>query len=363
MASISYNWFYDWAAIAKNDAYYTVEVRQYNSQSIPDSIPWKRYDPIFPIPLLNLATDGSVRGHWTFAVNHPTQSVYDISGNQATLINSKTSVETNNLCCSRRDNILVLGGGSTGYNLSATASLPSLAFDNVSFAWETYIYGIDNTTTNVDNSPFTSYLSFIRTGSTGQGYAVEFDFAGQYIRFTVGSASISGVVTASIAPLLLESGFPPNYHYFAGSFIHGSGLFLYIDGVQQGFTAYTGGIASASVPFNVRHGENMFVDEFVIYAGTLNENQTKYNYNLTKERLRYLGMPSGSYYPFHQARFTIFASGSNEFELHQFSIRGLQNTSASIFDTRLTDLYALPIFIGTSGSSGQQAGQVIVSST
>jgi len=354
MASNAFNWFYDWAAIAKNDAYYTVEVRQYNSQSIPNSIPWKRYDPVFPIPFLNLSTDGSVKGHWSFAVNHPTQSVYDLSGNRATLVNSKTTVETNNLWVSRRDNTVILGGGSTGYNLSATSSLPSLAFNNTNFSWETYIYGIDATRT-------ASFLSFIRTGSSGQGYAIEFSFPGQFVRFTVGSASVSGVVTASIAPLLLESGFPPNYHYFAGNFVHGAGLFLYIDGVQAGFTAYTGGVVSASVPFNIRNGQNMYVDEFVLYTGTLNDNQVAYNYNVSKERLRYLGLPSGSYYPYHQARFTIFASGSNEFELHQFSLRGLQNTSASIFDPRLTDLYALPIFNSISGSTDQQIGQAPIS--
>jgi hypothetical protein len=355
MASNAFNWFYDWSVIVKNDAYYTVEVRQYNSQSIPETIPWKRYDPIFPIPFLNLTTDGSLRGHWSFAVNHPTQSVYDLSGNQATLVNAKTSIEPNNLWVSRRDNTVILGGGSSGYNLTVNSSNSALAINDASFSWETYIYGIDANKT-------ASYLSFIRTGSAGQGYAIEFDFVGKYLRFTVGSASISGIVTASIDSLLLESGFPPNYHYFGGTFIKNSGLFLYIDGVQVGFTSYTGGVVSSSVPFTVRNGQNMFVDEFVLYTGILTENQARYNYELTKERLRYLGMPSGSYYPYHQARFRIFASGSNEFELHQFSLRGLQNTSASIFDPRTTNLYNLPIFIGSSGSSGQQISGDIVGS-
>jgi hypothetical protein len=345
----AFNWFYDWCAIAKNDAFYTVEFRQYNSQSIPDSLPWKRYDPIFPIPLLNLSTDGSVKGHWTFAVTHPTQSVYDISGNKANLINSKITVENNNLWVSRRDQTkyMILGGGSTGYNLSTTA--PSLAF-NDSFSWETYIYGIDATTN-------ASYLSFIRTGSIADsGYSIEFDFLGKYVKFTVGSASISQNVTASISNILSESGYPQNYHYFAGSYVKNYGLYLFIDGAQVSFKPYTGSIASQSVPFNIRNGQNLFIDEFVIYSGNLNAQKAYYNYNLTKERIRYLGLPSGSYHKFHQAKFTVWASGSNEFELHAFSLKGLQNVSASIIDPRIADLYSLPIFMSTSGSSGQQIG-------
>jgi hypothetical protein len=212
----------------------------------------------------------------------------------------------------------------------------------------------------MDATASATSLSFIHTGSAGQGYAIQFDFTGNTLRFTVGSASVTGVVTCSIANLRAESGFPANYHYVAGSLLHGYGLFLYIDGVLQSSVAYTGSVQSGSVAFKVRHGETMFVDEFSMWSGYLNENDALARYTMTKERLRYLGMPSGSYQPYHQARFTTYASGSSEFELHSFSIRGLQNTSASIFDPRKTDLYALPIFTSVSGSSGQSIGGIVL---
>ena len=57
---------------------------------------------------------------------------------------------------------------------------------------------------------------------------------------------------------------------------------------------------------------------------------------------------------YQQARFTMYASGSNEVEIHQFSVRGLQNTSASIMDPQFAgDLYALPVLTQSLQSIGQ----------
>jgi hypothetical protein len=205
-----------------------------------------------------------------------------------------------------------------------------------------YVYGLDATVT-------TTGLLFSHTTGT-QGYQINFDIPNKLLKFTVGSASISGTASASIASVLAESGYPANYHYFAGSFVKGQGIYVYIDGRQAMYTPYTGGVLSASVGFAVRGGESMFVDEFSMWGGALDENMAFYRYTTTKERLRFLGMVSGSFQPFHQARFTVYASGSQEFELHSFSLRGLQHNSGSVFDGRTTDLYVLPVFSSVSGS-------------
>ena len=347
----SYNWFYDYSVVLKNDAQCLIEFRQYNSQSIPDSVPWKPFMPGIAVP--RLAPSGS-SAYWSFATFNPSASVLaDLSGNGANLINSKSAVEDNALWLSRRELPYkpILGGGTTGYNL---ASAVPVLFNNTNFSWETYIYGIDATV------PDTS-LVFSSVGAgvaQYRGYSITFDFVSNQVNFLVGNGANHAVVTASIANIRSESGYPPNYHYFAGSHLQGYGLFLYIDGQQVAFQPYTYGVEPLSTNFIVTHGAGLFVDEFVLYEGYIDANAMPGKYLLTKERQMFLGMPKGTYYPYHQARFTVFASGSNEFELHAFSLRGLQNVSASIFDPRTTDLYVTPFFSSVSGSAAQSIGGI-----
>lgn len=335
------NWFYDWSVITKNDARYVVEVRQYNSQSIPSTIPWKPYEPAYAMPWL-LPPSGSVHyAHWSFLATHPSGSVYDMSGHRATLVNAKTALETDNFWVSRRAMYPILGGGTSGYELDAASSAP-LALPNASFSWEMYVYGLDATTTS------SGILLSHATGT--QGYSIQFDVPNSLLKFTVGSASIAATASASIAPYLAESGYPGNYHYFAGSFVKGSGLYVYMDGQQTLFVPYAGGVHSASIGFAVRGGESMFVDEFSLWSGVLDNNMAAQRYASTKERLRYLGLTSGSFQAFHQARFTFFASGSQEVELHSFSLRGIQNPAMSMLSPSTTSLFSVPMYHSTTGS-------------
>ena len=347
--SASFNWFYDWSVIAKNDSNYIVEVRQYNSSSIPQTIPWKIYDPTFPIPLLLPASGNSSFAHWTFAVTTPTSNVFDMSGNDRLFTNNKVSTESFNMWVSRRGFIPILGGGTTGYNMS----LSSLVMPTGSFSFEFYLYNLDSTTPN-------TALTFSKIGgSGGNNVFIDVDAHNQVFQFSL--AGGAGNITASIANIMQESGQPPNYHYFAGTFLQGAiggEMLLYIDGVQVASVSYTGSLTSESGPAFLSGGKELYIDEFSIWTGFLSNRDALARYNATKERLRFLGMTSGSVFPFHQARFTTFASGSNEFELHQFSLCGLQNTSASIFDPRFADLYALPLFSSVSGSSNQVIGQI-----
>ena len=331
MGSGSCNWYYDWSTIVKNDARCVVEVRQYNSLTIPSTIPWKIYDPSTPIPLLWAPTGSTQIGLWTFMATGSMDNVYDLSGNGGTLINSKAAPEVSGLSVSRRALYPILNGGVTGYNLTSDTKIST---PNTSFSWETYVYGMD-----AHNSS-SGLMSLTHTSSGDDGYAIIFDLANSTLSFTVGSASISETVDTPLTPYLAESGFPANYHYVAGSFLAGSGLFLYVDGELKSFAAYSGGVASKSVALSIRNGESLAIDELSIWSGFLDENTAAQRYTTTKERQRYLGLPSGSCQPYHQARFTVFASGSQEFELHSFSLRGLQNITASIFDPRQTDMYS-----------------------
>jgi len=344
MSSTAYNWYYDWSTILKNDARCTVELRQYISASIPDSIPWKPYDPLTPIPFLMPPTGSTHYAHWSFLATHSSSSIADLSGQGNNLNNAKTALESNNFWVSRRSLYPILGGGTTGYSLSSSITDNTVDVPNVNFTWETYIYGIDATTTATG-------LSFIHTGSANVGYAAEFDFTGEQLQFRVGaSASVYGLVTASLTAIRAEYGYPANYHCFAGSYLSGGGLYLYIDGQLVGSEAYTGSMTPSDVSFKIRGGQSLFIDEFSMWSGFMDENLALTRYTASKERQRFLGLPSGSFQPYHQARFTVYASGSQEFELHSFSLRGLQATSASVFDSRTTDMYTLPVFSSTSGS-------------
>ena len=345
----SYNWFYDWSVITKNDSRVDVEVRQYASLSIPVTIPWKRYSSL-AVPMFGVPTGSIEKGHWTFMVQSPSASIIpDVSGNGGILNNFNTGA----LWVSRRCLMPILGGGSAGYNVTGSASATANVAFGGSFSWETYIYGIDATNT-------ASNLLISRTGSVNQGWSINWDFTNQLLSFVVGTgASSYGIVNASLAPYQTECGFPANYHHFAGAYLSGSALALYIDGVQVGFSTYTGSVTAPSSSLLIKNGQSLWIDEFVMYNSYADANYIGNSYYQTKERLNFLGVPSGSAYKYHQARFTVYASGSNEFELHSFSLRGLQNISASVFDPDTSDLYVLPVFSSASGSTFQSIGGIL----
>jgi len=73
-----YRWYYDWMVNTREYGDYTIEVRQYPSASIPNSvyyIPIVSLDQAIP-PILSEDT-GSIRAHW---FNVRSQSVYDAHG-------------------------------------------------------------------------------------------------------------------------------------------------------------------------------------------------------------------------------------------------------------------------------------------
>ena len=342
----SYNWFYDWAVITKNDARCDVEVRQYNSASIPSTIPWKKYDPTSPIQLFSQPSGSSLIAHWSMAAKTSKDSPADLLGNNNTLNNTTSTYYSNGLGISRRELQSILGS-----NTSLAMAGNNLLSTNVtgSFSWETYVYRLDA------NTILSGGELSIQWNSSG-GYII-WDYNGysgaKNINFSVNTTANS-LVTASIIPYLQESGIPPQYHYFAGTYLQGVGLYLYIDGQKVAFQPYTGVGITPAVATYVNLSGNVFLDEAIMYTGFLDANTAMSHYNATKKKLRYLGMPSGSWQPYQQARFTMYASGSNEVEIHQFSVRGLQNTSASIMDPQFAgDLYALPVLTQSLQSIGQ----------
>jgi hypothetical protein len=55
-------------------------------------------------------------------------------------------------------------------------------------------------------------------------------------------------------------------------------------------------------------------------------------------------MNSGSVLQYHQPKVTVYASGSNEFEFHEFSLRGLPTQQWVVRNANQAELFWLPLF-------------------
>jgi hypothetical protein len=332
-----YQWYYDWSILTRNDTTYTVYLRSYSSSSIPNTVYFKEYRSEFDQGLLlsQITPSGSLKGigHWVFT---SPERANDISGNLYDLVQVSGSITTE-FILSRNQTKLGWKLKSGSINLSASISDTSLNLYDTNFLWESWIYGVDNT--------FNGFWAFKRENSTGsvvtgslinEGYAFIID--NNFFSFSVKSGSITETVSGSISNYLLEEPYRP--HYFSCLYIDNI-IYLYIDNQNIRMGNITTPLPNISTGSVCLQSDSLCVgiDEIYLSTGSISPDDIKLRFQKSSPKVysQYIFDPD----KYHQIEVQVFGEGKKEFELHQFSLRGIDPTV----------IYS-PVFLSSSSLTG-----------
>lgn len=369
------DWMYDWVIMTRNESYVDVEMRTYMSQSIPNTVyfqPLKRDGA----DIMSFAS-GARGGHW---ICNNGMYFDEISGNS---INSRLYRQDSLSTAAPRivsaryfQGLGVLANEDRMFFSGSITSSGSMPLDGNWFA-EMWIYGINqNSAEDLNHISFTLQENeTVLDVGTGGGFSLGFDtgfavttVSSSIIPSIVGDTNpgikfgINGVdktaflwlndgtekiVTASIASYFFEEGVRP--HYLACTYYSGS-VYLYIDGNVLGGGAFE--IAADLTNDYARYvnlqvsGYGVGVDEFKIEEGVLTPDQARANFIAGKSGVSSFIIPSGSVgRGYSQLQFVVHASGSNEVELHQYSIKGVPGGIQDIRERNITkDIIRVPVF-------------------
>lgn len=328
-----YFWYYDWSILTRNETTYKVFIRSYNYQPIPRTVYFMEYRT--PTELSSLLStinpSGSlvVQGHWLF---NSKGRANDITGYNSDLIQSSSSISDFELLLPRPQTKLAWKLTSGSINFGAT-TYESQNLYNKNFLWESWIYGVDNSFGNnyfIFKRQVTPSGSSPNLNSNGYGFYINNNYFGIKISNGGNLESVEG----SISEYLSELPYRP--HYFACLNINNN-VYINVDDkiIASGTLLY--GIPSVStgslqIQSNVI---NIGMDEIILSVGNLSPDDLKLRFYESAPKIygRELFRP----YPYHQFQVQVFASGSSEFELHQFSIKGVSDLN--IFGT-----VSLPLF-------------------
>jgi len=308
-----------------------VELRSYPYLSIPDGVPWYRYDPN-PVP--PLPDTGSV-GHWIFDhVGSPQNNVASATSMSNQLTGTcPASLETardERRTCIRATQNLNLAVSGTSNGLDPT----------IGFAWEIWVKGVDST--------FAGNLSFGFTGSA-RSWSVSIDASSRLVTFKLSSGASSVTVTGSIAQHIVSEN-PEYWHRWAGSWVSGLGLYLYEDGAELGFGLSTMQINTGANTgtFAVTGGKGLVIDELNIANSYMLPDDNLARYQYSQPHVFRKGQPSTSILPHHQARFTLFGTTPGAVRVYQFSMRGISDLNLYSADAPLTTpMMRFPVFTNT----------------
>lgn len=341
----NYNWYYDWSILSRNDTTYKIYLRSYPTVTIPETVYFKEYrSEIEQAPLLSqIIPSGSLKeiGHWLFT--SPARG-NDISGNLADVVQASGSI-TSEFINSREQTKIGWKVKSGIINLLKTTYNSNLSLDNTNFLWEGYVYGIDNTFSGNDfwvfkreSSSTGSIIPIFQKSLSKDGYAFILDSTASSFGIQVRSGSIVGAVTGSISNYLLEE--PYRAHYFACMGIDNY-IRLYVDNNE---------IASGALPLPIpaiatgsleiqSNAANVGMDEIYLSTGSISPDYMKLRFQESAPKIysEYIFNPD----KYHQMEVQVFSEGSKEFELHQFSLRGIN-----------PDILYSPIFLTSSSLPG-----------
>lgn len=344
----SLDWYYDWCVLTRNGATYTMAIRSYPSASIPSTVYYSDYNTD-PIDYLWVSPSSSVAYHCVF---DDKDTMWDISDNRtklsytASIIGAVTPIFTT----SRSDERIGLSTSTGSFAFTANTGT-SMNLSN-SFTCEMWLRGIDKTASGSLKSVVfkrettENYTTLLQS----DGYMFAVDVTGSVMQMTLRSGSIISSYSSSISDILSEEA--ERYHYFCYTYVSGS-VSLYMDD-RQLFNA-SGAVTLIQPTGSVfttffASGSGVSIDEVILTKTFFTNDQTKERFLRTRPRLRRLGIPSGSVLEYHEPRITAYASGSNEIEVHQFSVRGLPDRGLSVFDLKSSDLIRVPIFKSPYGS-------------
>lgn len=314
------DWFYDWSYLTNNDGRLEFEVRQYPSASIPSTVPYLLYDG----GSSELLPSGSVVGHWIFS-NPLIHRIDDITGNGNNFSGSSWESTYTVFDKSRQPH-----RPATRFYTGSTYIIPTGSGSGIdfsgSFSWEWWIKGLD---TNFHASSIALGCFSGSAGVDASGwnfYFIPIDGSPAGITFKVYSGSAIGAVTGSISDLQTEE--IENYHYFAGTHLAETGLFLYVDGQLLSSAEYTGSLKSSdkklSLAVTLGTGKTLSMDELAISNCFYTAQDIQERYRLGRERLISTRIFQSEMRSFHQSRITFFANNPKEVEFDQFSICGVE---------------------------------------
>jgi hypothetical protein len=347
----NFNWYYDCAALVFNDAHYNFGIRQYSSASIPPTVYFEDYNNV-PLEYLSFpaGTDGT---HWIFDTS---DEASDISGNGATLARSGSVP------------IPILGRSETwlGQSIDYDEGVEEVFYSNTtgsvlnftnSFTCEVWLKGIDNLSLD-DN--IVVRVRHEENGVTGlnilndSGYMFMIAPMNNNVSLSVYKNSVLSSVTADISNITSE--LPSRYHYFAVTYYSGSVMFyrddkcIGSDTLPWPLPSLSGNIFTSVELQSSPALANSFsvgVDEVMWSNAVLTPEMAKTRFEQTKPRLCRLGRTSYNTEEYQQPRWVVWSSGSLEFELHHFSVRGLEYPHQYVLNRRNASILDIPIFSGS----------------
>ena len=352
------NWYYDWTALIYNDAHYIFGVRQYSSSSIPPTVYFQDYNTT-PLEYLPLPT-GAVGVKWIF---DSTKTVNDISGNRVNLPLISTSSPSASIL-GRSETWLgqAIDHAKGLYNIQYAATTGSVLNFTDTFTCEAWVTGVDNLATQDDVGirirRETNGSGSIGGNLTHDGYMFSILPYGPVMSLSVYKSGALSITSTSLATIVSEQ--PSRYHYFAVTYNLGNVVF-YVDGeVRAQGTSLPSPIPalSASTFTSVEINSTpstanpyiLGVDEIVLSSVAVSPEEIRARFEASKPRLTRLSVPAYGTQLYHQPRWKVWASGSTEFELHHFSIRGLDYAQQYIFDRKSAAVLEFPLFVAPSGS-------------
>ena len=341
------DWFYDWDVRVRNDARYTFAIRSYNSATIPSTVYFMDYSPMQPVQLLP-QTGAMQGGHYVF---DNTTSLWDVSGNRVNMFDSGISA---GLGISRRDGCVGVQVDDLSLWKASVADSTGMNITGKALTVEMWIKGINSATSaSVDDITFKyssdGLPSYPTIGS--DGFMLNIDILNAALRFDIYNGALYKLESSngSLSPYIAEA--IPIYHYFVATYASGS-AHLYVDGISLGLGSVLMPSNLPNVPSGVAsffinttsNGNAVLVDELYVSNTYLTADQVLDRFNSTKPRIRRLGLNSGSVLQYHQPKVTVYASGSNEFEFHEFSLRGLPTQQWVVRNANQAELFWLPLF-------------------
>lgn len=328
-----FRWHYDWLVNTREYGSYDVEVRQYETSSIPDAlyyIPMVGADEAIP-PILP-EVSGSMMAHW---FNVQSQSVFDARGINNLNASSVISY-TPKLSRDPRRHCFLYGSGVT---FESTEVHSELDFANSMYAemWllrKSTPWSVQDAALTIQREQGDNYYKII-VNTDNKTLNLVLNKDGQ-----VGSASVPIHDYLNLVTPLPQ--------YFAVSYVSGSVSFF-----ANGELVGTGSIADPpdipAMPLAtqsiIASVDSLAIDEIVLSNGYLGENTVKNNFLNTRPRYTGVGIPSGSVERYQQAKFILKGYNVRDVELHQFSIRGLSEGSITKYlNPYFNYPYVLPLF-------------------
>jgi hypothetical protein len=316
-----YDWFYDWATLTKNDAYFIPQIRSYATSNIPDSVYFKDIKQVPQGSLMLQIPSGSIGAHWVF---QDVNKINDITGNNNNLNINSSLLSNVSLMRPREGLKLGIYGKYGSFSYSAITD-GVLNFYNKDFFSEAWVYGIDKSSIGefsyfIIKRQETDDFSNILTSS---GYMFSIDGSSQELSVSIRDASGNIYkLTCSVAQLFNEE--PQRPHYFAGSYNNGL-CFIYLDGKEliKGICPITPPDVTLGYTYIHSEGINIGVDEVTLASGQLLPQEALSRFNYSKPYQLNQAINRLDLEQYHQLQLEVHASGSAEFEYHQFSVRGI----------------------------------------